>query len=78
MTLQQKHFQFFINLKLYFNKEQFSNDAVPSKEFACKNHFSYVHYFPKFLFYNHGQNILEKLKISCKIPHYTKNSKPSF
>lgn len=65
-TLQQKHFQFF-NLKLYFNKEQFSNDAVISKEFASKNHFfTYSLFFSIFILQS-WKKIQEKLKISCDI-----------
>ena len=38
--------------------------------------FLHIHYFSRFLFYNHGKKIQEKLKISCdtatkgKIPEY--------
>lgn len=43
--------------------------------------FLHIHYFSRFLFYNHGKKIQEKLKISCdiatkgKIPEYYDNSR---
>ena len=71
--LRQKHFQFFINLKLYFYKEQFSNDRVLPKEFASKNHFftcSLV--FWVFILQSRIK------KIGCKTAHFRKHSKLSF